>query len=276
MYIADTFHDQVQVFSKEGIFLRKFGESGSELGQFNGTRYIALDSKNNIYITDYKNGKVVEYDKDDNFALEFGNESDRINLSYPEGIVIDDRGYIYVADAGNNRIVKFCVSQIVIHSNLGDKYSEEKNWGKAILEYEQVISVDPLNINAREAIASAYYENEEWEKAIEAYNYLQNTRPDDQKIKLKIIDSQFNLAVDYEKESLFKDASKQYKEVLNLNPNYPSAKKRYYLSYSKYLFYSTYFRVGFLSLIVIIFFIILLPKIKKKKKSSQHSKRGRF
>ena len=276
MFVADTFHDQVQVFSKEGIFLRKYGESGSEFGQFNGTRYIASDSEGNIYITDYKNGKVVKYDKDDNYELEFGNESDRINLSYPEGIVIDDRDYIYVADAGNNRIVKFCVSQIVIHSNLGEKYSEEKNWGKAILEYEQVISIDPLNINAREAIASAYYGNEEWKKAIEAYNYLQNIHPDDQKIKLKIIDSQFNLAVEYEKKSLFKDASKQYKEVLNLSPNYPSAKKRYYLSYSKYLFYSTYFRVGFLSLIVIIFFIILLPRIKKKKKSSQHSKGDRY
>ena len=70
---------------------------------------IALDSKNNIYITDYKNGKVVKYDKDINFELEFGNESDRISLNYPEGIAIDDRDYIYVADAGNNRIVKFCI-----------------------------------------------------------------------------------------------------------------------------------------------------------------------
>jgi len=241
MYIADTFHDQVQVFSKEGIFLRKFGESGSELGQFNGTRYIALDSKNNIYITDYKNGKVVKYDKDNNFELEFGNELDRISLNYPEGMVIDDRDYIYVADAGNNRIVKFCVSQIVIHSNLGDKYSEEKNWEKAIEEYEQVISIDPLNINAREGIATAFYENKQWEEAIEAYNYLQKDHPEDQKIELKIIDSQFNLAVDYENNLLFKDASKKFKEVLDLNPNYPSAKKRYYLSYSKYLFYSTYF-----------------------------------
>jgi len=274
MYVADTFHDQVQVFSKEGIFLRKFGESGSELGQINGTRYIAFDSKDNIYITDYKNGKVVEYDKDDNFALEFGNESDRINLNYPEGIVIDDRDYIYVADAGNNRIVKYCVSQIVIHSNLGEKYSEEKNWGKAILEYEHVISVDPLNINAREGIATAYYENEEWEKAIEAYGYLQKVYPDDQKIELKIIDSQFNLAVDYENNSLFKVASEEFKEVLNLNPNYPSAKRRYYLAYSKYLFYSTFFRVAFISLVILVFFLILLPKIRKKKKGSRHSSKG--
>jgi len=274
MYVADTFHDQVQVFSKEGIFLRKFGESGSELGQINGTRYIAFDSKDNIYITDYKNGKVVEYDKDDNFALEFGNESDRINLNYPEGIVIDDRDYIYVADAGNNRIVKYCVSQIVIHSNLGEKYSEEKNWGKAILEYEHVISVDPLNINAREGIATAYYENEEWEKAIEAYGYLQKVYPDDQKIELKIIDSQFNLAVDYENNSLFKVASEEFKEVLDLNPNYPSAKRRYYLAYSKYLFYSTFFRVAFISLVILVFFLILLPKIRKKKKGSRHSSKG--
>ncbi|MBA3061586.1 MAG: 6-bladed beta-propeller, partial [Atribacteria sp.] len=252
IYVADTFHNQVQVFNNEGRFLRKFGEGGDGIGEFNGTRYIAFDSKGNIYVTDYKNGKVIKFNKEEQFELEFGNESDRIRLNYPEGIVIDDRDYIYVADAGNNRIVKFCVSQIVIHSNLGDKYSEEKNWGKAILEYEQVISIDPLNINAREGIATAFYENKQWEETIEAYNYLQKVYPDDQKIKLKIIDSQFNLAVDYEKNSLFKDASEEFKEVLNLNPNYPSAKKRYYLSYSKYLFYSTYFRVAFIFLIVLV------------------------
>ncbi|GAI24643.1 unnamed protein product, partial [marine sediment metagenome] len=276
IYVADTFHNQVQVFNSQGRFLRKFGEGGEDVGEFTGTRYIAFDSKGNIYVTDYKNGKVVKFNKEEQFELEFGNESDGIRLNYPEGIAIDARDYIYVADAGNNRIVKFCVSQIVIHSNLGDKYSEEKNWGKAILEYEQVISIDPLNINAREGIATAFYKDKQWEEAIEAYNYLKKVHPDDQKIKLKIIDSQFNLAVDYEKNSLFKDASEEFKEVLNLNPNYPSAKKRYYLSYSKYLFYSTYFRVAFISLIILIFFIILLPKIRKMKKSSRHSKRDRY
>jgi len=276
IYVADTFHNQVQVFNKEGRFLRKFGEGGEDIGEFDGTRYIALDSKGNIYVTDYKNGKVVKFNKEEQFELEFGNESDGITLYYPEGIAIDDRDYVFVVDAGNNSIVKYCLSKIVIHLRLGNKYLDEHKYGEAISEFKQVISLDPLNLTAREAISLAYYENKEWEKAIEAYNYLQKVYPDDQKIKLKIIDSQFNIAVDYENNSLFKDASEEYKEVLNLNPNYPSAKKRYYLSYSKYLFYSTYFRVGFLSLIVIIFFIVLLPKIKKRRKSSRHSKMERF
>ncbi|TFB08133.1 6-bladed beta-propeller [Candidatus Atribacteria bacterium MT.SAG.1] len=275
IYVADTFHNQIQVFNNKGRFLRKFGEGGEDIGEFNGTRYIAFDSKGNIYVTDYKNGKVVKFNKEEQFELEFGNEPDRTRLNYPEGIAIDDRDYIYVVDAGNDSIVKYSLSKIVIHFNFGNKYLDEHKYEEAILEFKQVISLDPLNLTARESIAVAYYENEEWGKAIEAYNYLQNIHPDDQKIKLKIIDSQFNLAVDYEKKSLFKDASKQYKEILNLNPNYPSAKKRYYLSYSKYLFYSTYFRAGFLSLILIIFFIILLPKIKKRRKSSRHSKIGR-
>ena len=276
IYVADTFHNQVQVFNKEGRFLRKFGEGGEDPGEFNGTRYIAFDSKGNIYVTDYKNGKVVKFNKEEQFELEFGNESDGITLYYPEGIAIDDRDYVFVVDSGNNSIVKFCLSKIVIHIRLGNKYLDEHKWGKAIIEFEQVISIDPLNLTAREAIALAYYENKEWEKAIEAYNYLQKVNPDDQKITLKIIDSQFNIAVDYENNSLFKDASEEFKEVLNLNPNYPSAKRRYYLSYSKYLFYSTYFRAAFILLIILIFFIILLPRIKKMKKSSRHSKRGRY
>ena len=276
IYVADTFHNQVQVFNNEGRFLRKFGKGGDDIGEFNGTRYIAFDSIGNIYVTDYKNGKVVKFNKEEQFELEFGNESDKITLTYPEGIAIDDRDYVFVVDAGNNSIVKFCLSKIVIHNKLGNKYLDEHKWEEAILEFKQVISLDPLNLTARESIASAFYENEEWEKAIEAYNYLKKEYPDDQKIKIKIIDSRFNLAVHYENKSLFKDAYQEYKEVLNLNPNYPSAKKRYYLSYFKYLFYSTYFRVVFLLLIVLIFFIILLPRIKKKKKISRHSKIGRF
>jgi DNA-binding beta-propeller fold protein YncE len=187
IYVADTFHNQVQVFNNQGRFLRKFGEGGEDIGEFNGTRYIAFDSKGDIYITDYKNGKVVKFNKEEQFELEFGNESDGIRLSYPEGIAIDDRDYIFVVDAGNNSIVKYCLSKIVIHFNLGNKYIDEHKYKEAIAEFKQIIYLDPLNVTAREAIASAYYENEEWEKAIEAYNYLQNIRPDDQKIKLKII-----------------------------------------------------------------------------------------
>lgn len=276
IYVADSLHNQVQVFNKEGRFLRKFGEGGEDPGEFNVTRYIAFDSKGNIYVTDYKNGKVVKFNKEEQFELEFGNESDGITLYYPEGIAIDDRDYVFVVDSGNNSIVKFCLSKIVIHIRLGNKYLDEHKWEEAIIEFKKVISLDSLNLTAREAIALAYYENEEWEKAMEAYNYLQKVHPDDQKITLKIIDSQFNLAVDYENDSLFKDASEEFKEVLNLNPNYPSAKRRYYLSYSKYLFYSTFFRVVFISLIILIFFIILLPKIRNMKKSSRHSKRGRY
>jgi len=276
IYVADTFHNQVQVFNKEGRFLRKFGEGGEDAGEFNGTRYIAFDSKGNIYVTDYKNGKVVKFNKDEEFELEFGNESDGIRLSYPEGIAVDDRDYIFVADAGNSSIVKYSLSKIVIHIRLGNKYLEEHKWEEAILEFDQVISLDPLNLTAREAIALAFYENKEWKKAMAAYIYLQKVYPENQKIELIIIDSQFNLAVDYENNSLFKVASEEFKKVLNLNPSYPSAKRRYYLSYSKYLFYSPYFRAAFLILVVLIFLLILLPKIKKLKKNSRHSKSGRF
>lgn len=279
IYVADTFHNRVQVFNNEGRFLRKFGEGGDDVGQFNGTRYIAFDSKGNIYVTDYKNGKVVKFNKEEQFELEFGNDPDDVKLSFPEGIAIDNRDYIFVVYAGNNRIVKFCLSKIVIHNNLGKKYLDEHKWGEAISEFKQVISIDPLNITAREGIALAFYENGEWENAIKAYNYLKENDPDNPQIKIKIIDSQFNLAMHYENRSSFKEACREYKEVLNLNPNYPSAKKRYYISYLKYLFYSPYFRVLFLALIVIIFFIILLPKIKKKKKKkkiSRHSKGSRY
>jgi len=275
IYVADTFHHQVQVFTKEGNFLRKFGEGGDGVGQFDGTRYIAFDAKGNIYVTDYRNGKVVKFNQDEQFELEFGNdETDGIKLSYPEGVVIDERNYIFVADAGNNRIVKYGLSQMVIHNDLGNKYLEEGQWEKAISEFQQALALDPLNLAARQGIALAFYKNGEWKKAIEAYSYLQERDPENQEIKGKIIESRFNLANYYENNSAFKEAYKEYKEVLNLNPDYPSAKRRSYIAYLKYIFYSPYFRVIFLLVILAVFFIILLPKIRKGGKVSKHS-RGR-
>ena len=276
LYIADTFHNQIQVLTKDGLFLRKFGVGGNEIGQFDGTRYLTFDSENNLYVSDYKNAKIVKFDKNDQFVVEFGNEEDRANLSYPEGIAIDSRDYIYIADAGNNRIVKYCVSQIVIHSQLADKYAGENNWESAAEEYKKVIEIDPLNIDARKGIAVAYFEANQWENAINAYIYLQKIYPEEQKYALKIIDAKYNLAVDDEKNSLFSSASAGYKKVLALNPNYPEAKKRYYISFIKSLYYSLYVRIIAIILVFIVLFIIIIPGIKKRKKTGRHSRRSRF
>ena len=197
-------------------------------------------------------------------------------MSYPEGITVDSRDYIYIADAGNNRIVKYCVSKIVIHSQLGDKYTDEKKWAEAAEEYKQVIDIDPLNIDARQGIAMAYFENEDWNKAIEAYTYLQKVYPEDQKYTLKIIDSKYNLALNDEKNTLFGDAAAGYKKVLALNPDYPGAKKRYYISFIKSLYYSLYVRILFIAIVLLVLLAILIPRLRKKRKSSRHSSRNRF
>jgi len=275
IYVADTFHHQVQIFNETGQFIRRLGSPGSGPGEFNGTRYIAIDTNNNIYVTDYKNGKVVQYDSEYQFVTEFGSNEQEMPLNYPEGIAVDQRGYIYVAVAGNNQVAKYCISKIIINKKLGLEYIENAEWEKAIQSFQNVLKEDPVDYESRKAIAFAYYENGQLEKAIDEYTFISEEYPQDQNIKLKLIDAHYRLASEYVKDSYYKEALNHFNIVLANQSNYPEAKKNYYLTYLKYLYHSILFRVIFIIILVTIIILFGLPKIfRKKKKSSKHY-RGR-
>jgi uncharacterized repeat protein (TIGR03803 family) len=59
---------------------------------------LALDSSNNIYVTDPTSFWVVKFDKSGNFLTKFG--------SGGQGVAVDRSNNVYVSDSGNNRIVK--------------------------------------------------------------------------------------------------------------------------------------------------------------------------
>ena len=275
IYVADTFHHQVQIFNEKGQFIRRLGSSGSGPGEFNGTRYIAIDKHNNTYITDYRNGKVVQYDNNYNFVTEFGADEHGISLMYPEGIVIDQRGYIFVADAGNNRIVKYCISKIIINKKLGMEFLENKQWGEAIQSFQKVLEEDPKDIESRKALALAYSENAQSELAIEQFTLILQEYPQDQNIVVKLIDTHYALASQYAKENRYKDALSHYKVVLKNQPNYPELKINYYLTYLKYLINSLSFKIVIAAIVFLILFFIIFPKLSKKNKKGGKHYRGR-
>ena len=63
---ADLVQELVLELARAQARARDVGEGGEGAGEFNGTRYIAFDSNGNIYVTDYKNGKIVKFNKNIN------------------------------------------------------------------------------------------------------------------------------------------------------------------------------------------------------------------
>ena len=104
----------------DGIDIRKFDKTGRFLANISDTRIgapcdIAIDSKNNIYTTDYR-GCVHKLDKNGKYLKKWGTPGFRNGqfaappLNYKGcalGIVIDRFDFIYVADNHYKRIQKF-------------------------------------------------------------------------------------------------------------------------------------------------------------------------
>ena len=87
----------------DGIGPLKFGD-----GQFRLPWGIAIDSDDNIYVTDGNNDRIQKFDSDGNFVAKFGTTgSGDGQFNHPRGIAIDSDDNIYVTDGNNYRIQIF-------------------------------------------------------------------------------------------------------------------------------------------------------------------------
>jgi len=67
-YISDGYiNSRIAKVSKDGDWLRSWGEPGSKPGQFDTPHSIALDTQNNIYVADRGNHRIQVFDVDGKF-----------------------------------------------------------------------------------------------------------------------------------------------------------------------------------------------------------------
>ena len=67
IYVADGVatgagNARVAKFDKDGHFIKSWGQRGSEVGQFNSLRGIALDAQGNVYVADAGNKRIQVFD----------------------------------------------------------------------------------------------------------------------------------------------------------------------------------------------------------------------
>ncbi|MFC1600504.1 6-bladed beta-propeller [Patescibacteria group bacterium] len=121
-------------------FNSKWGESGSDNGQFDSPGGVAVDSNNNVYVSDRGNSRIQKFDSNGNFILTWGSFGTGDGQFYlPMGIVVDNDGNILIADSNNHRIQKFDTDGTFI-SKFGGPYGEEDGQFK----YPQGVAVDSL------------------------------------------------------------------------------------------------------------------------------------
>ncbi len=116
--INDYFYDHyplpsnivIQKFNSSGIFVENITfVNGNEV--FEGPYKMTISDDGSFYLTngiDFPNQGIFKFDPNGTFIKRWGSEG-YLNKSFsaPEGLAVDAKGYVYIADTGNNHIQKF-------------------------------------------------------------------------------------------------------------------------------------------------------------------------
>jgi sugar lactone lactonase YvrE len=99
VYVADGVGttNRIAKFDKDGKFIRQWGSTGSEAGQFNGVKALAIDAQGNVYAADLGNRRIQVFDADGTFKSQFGNVGTPVALCITSG----PTQYLYVSHVGD-------------------------------------------------------------------------------------------------------------------------------------------------------------------------------
>jgi DNA-binding beta-propeller fold protein YncE len=74
IFVADGLGNaRVAKFTKDGVFVKSWGQKGSAPGQFADVRSIAVDAQGRVYAADAGNGRIQVFDNDGTFRSEIKN-----------------------------------------------------------------------------------------------------------------------------------------------------------------------------------------------------------
>lgn len=113
VYVTDTWNQRVQSFipSEDGLvyFPSAQWEVNAWFGQsLDNKPFIAVNDEKHVFITDPEGYRVIEFTENGEFVRtwgDFGVGPNEIGLA--SGIAVDPQGFVWVTDAGNNRILRY-------------------------------------------------------------------------------------------------------------------------------------------------------------------------
>jgi DNA-binding beta-propeller fold protein YncE len=130
-------------------FVADFSKPGANPGELMWPAGIALDSQENVYVTDEWLNRISIFDKDGTFLSYWGTSgSDDSELIGPSGIAIDRQDVLYIVDSRNHRIQKFTKDGKFLSTwgSIGSAPGQfNAPWGISIDHLENVYIADHKN-----------------------------------------------------------------------------------------------------------------------------------
>jgi sugar lactone lactonase YvrE len=107
LYVADSCNHRIQVFDRDGHWLRSYGRAGTGRGELSYPYDIRVDGAGNQYVCEFGNSRIQVFDAQDNpLEIVGGPGAAPGQFSNPWSIALDSAGNLYIADAGNHRVQK--------------------------------------------------------------------------------------------------------------------------------------------------------------------------
>ena len=100
LYITDVIGGEIEVWSKDGKFLRAISRKGVGPDELDEPTNLELGPDGRIYVTDTMGQIVKIFDRKGNFLGTIGQPGDTVgSFARPKGIAIDPHGHLYVVEA---------------------------------------------------------------------------------------------------------------------------------------------------------------------------------
>jgi 6-bladed beta-propeller len=98
IYVADGFgpNNRVAKFTKDGDFIKSWGQTGSGQGQFKTIRGLASDAAGNLYVADAGNNRIQVFDAEGVF------KSQITNVGTPQAICVSSGATQYLYSSNSN------------------------------------------------------------------------------------------------------------------------------------------------------------------------------
>jgi DNA-binding beta-propeller fold protein YncE len=102
VFVADGHNldgnNRVVKFSKDGKFIKAWGQTGYGPGEFRTLHAIAMDLQGRIYVADRANNRIQLFDQEGKFLTMW------TQFGRPSGIFFDEHGRIFVADSESDDV----------------------------------------------------------------------------------------------------------------------------------------------------------------------------
>lgn len=124
LYVADFYNQRVQVLDLNGKQLSVIpsARDRQKLGPVVMPVTVATDSKGNLYVSDLSSQRILIFNDTGELMRQFGKAgSNRGELSYVNGIAVNDGGKIFLANSNNGRIDQFASDGTYIGTVPGSK-----------------------------------------------------------------------------------------------------------------------------------------------------------